>query len=67
MNEHDTAIFQEQYRVIAVDGDHLLIRGVQSGRILTIVNPQPETPLNERDLPPGKLGILADPSTEPQN
>jgi hypothetical protein len=47
MNEHNRATFQEQHRVIAVDGDHVLIRGVQSGQILTIVNPQPETPLNE--------------------
>ena len=59
INKHDRAISQEQYRVIAFDGDHLLIRTVQSGQILTIVKPQPETSLNERDLPPGMLVILA--------
>jgi hypothetical protein len=35
--------------------------------VLTIVNPEPETPLTQEDYPPGKLIALTDPSTAPLN
>lgn len=56
------SIFDEKYRVVAVEGDRLLVRGVRSGEVLTIMNPEPETFLNQEDYPPGKLIALTDPS-----
>ena len=61
------AIFEEKYRVVAVDGQHLTIRGVRSGKVLTIVNPDPNTPLTPAEYPPGKLIALSDPSRSPAN
>jgi hypothetical protein len=57
-----TAIFEQKYRVVAVESQRLVIRGVLSGEVLTIVNPEPEFPLSEKDYPPGKLIALSDPS-----
>jgi hypothetical protein len=65
MMETAKSIFEERYRVVAVASDRLLIRGVFSGEMLTIINPEPETPLTQEDYPPGKLIALADPSTAP--
>jgi hypothetical protein len=62
-----TTIFDEQYRVVAIEGDRLFIRGILSGDVLAIVNPEPETPLTQADYPPGKLIALTDPSTAPVN
>jgi len=62
-----TSIFDERYRVVAIDGDRLVIKGVLSGNILTIVNPEPETPLTNADYPLGKLIALSDPSAAPLN
>ena len=62
----DTAsnsIFDEKYRVVAVEGDRLLVRGICSGEMLTIINPEPDTFLSQEDYPPGKLIALTDPST----
>jgi len=59
------SIFDERYRVIAVEGDRLFIRGVLSGDVLSILNPVPERPLSEKDYPPGKLIALSDPSAAP--
>jgi hypothetical protein len=56
------SIFDEKYRVVAVQGDRLLLRGVCSGEMLTIVNPEPDTFLSQEDYPPGKLIALTDPS-----
>ena len=56
------AIFDEKYRVVSVEGQNLTIRGVRSGKVLTIVNPDPETPLSSAEYPPGKLIALSDPS-----
>jgi len=53
--------------VVAVQGDRLVIRGILSGQVLTIVNPEPEIPLSQLDFPPGKLIALTDPSTAPPN
>jgi hypothetical protein len=61
------AIFDEKYRVIAVESQCLTIRGVHSGKVLTIVNPDPETPLSAVEYPPGKLIALTDPGAAPLN
>lgn len=61
------SIFDEHYRVIAIESDRLVVRGIRSGEILTIVNPEPESPLSQKDFPPGKLIALSDPSTVPLN
>jgi hypothetical protein len=67
MRKTTQSIFDEQYRVVAIEGDCLLIRGILSGRVLKIINPEPQAPLNQRDYPPGKLIALSDPSTAPPN
>ena len=61
------SIFDEQYRVIAIEGDRLFIRGILSGAVLAIVNPEPDTPLCQEDFPLGKLIALTDPSAAPLN
>ena len=61
------SIFDEQYRVVSIEGDHLVIRGILSGQVLTIINPEPGTPLTEEEYPPGKLIALTDPSASPLN
>ena len=61
------SIFDEQYRVVAIESDRLVVRGVHSGEVLTIVNPEPQSPLSQADFPPGKLIALSDPSTSPLN
>ena len=61
------SVFDEQYRVVAIESDRLRIRGIRSGRVLTIINPEPETPLNQEDYPLGKLIALTDPSIAPLN
>jgi hypothetical protein len=65
--EESMSIFDEQYRVVAIEGDRLFIRGILSGDVLTIVNPEPETPLTQKDYPLGKLIALTDPSTATLN
>ena len=67
MKETEKSIFEERYRVVAVGSDRLVVRGVLSGEMLTIINPEPETPLTQEDYPPGKLIALTDPSTAPLN
>ena len=57
------SIFDEQYRVVAIQGDSLVIKGISSGDVLTIINPEPATPLTPEDYPRGKLIALSDPST----
>ena len=60
-------LFEEKYRVVAVEGQSLTIRGVRSGKVLKIVNPDPSTPLTPAEYPPGKLIALSDPSSSPVN
>ena len=67
MKETEISIFEEQYRVVAVESDRLLVRGIFSGEVLTIINSEPETPLTQADYPPGTLIALTDPSTAPLN
>jgi hypothetical protein len=57
------SIFDEKYRVVAVESDRLMVRGVHSGEVLTILNPEPCPPLTREDFPLGKLIALTDPST----
>lgn len=54
-------LFEEEYRVLAVESERLTIQGVRSGEVLTIVNQTP-APLTEADYPPGKIITLSDPS-----
>jgi hypothetical protein len=58
----DSALFSERYRVVEVESQRLTIRGVRSGKVLTITNPNPEIPLSAEDYPVGKLIALSDPS-----
>jgi hypothetical protein len=67
MRNSKKSIFDEQYRVVAVENDRLMVRGVMSGELLTIVNPAPGTILNQADYPVGKLIALTDPSASPLN
>ncbi len=63
----NNAIFGERYRVIAIDDQNLVLRGIRSGDVLTIKNADPENPLTEKDYPPGKLIALNDPSRDTQS
>jgi len=65
--EKPPSIFDEKYRVVAIESDCLVIRGILSGAVLTISNPEPETPLTKDDYPPGKLIALTDPAQAPLN
>jgi hypothetical protein len=67
MKTNENPIFRQQYRVIAVENDRLLVRGIVNGEVLTIINPEPETPLDPECYPPGKLIALTDPSDSPLN
>jgi hypothetical protein len=60
-------IFNEPYRVISVAADHLVVRGEQSGKVLTINNASLGTPISAQDYPVGKLIVLTDPSSKPSN
>jgi hypothetical protein len=43
------------------------LRGVRSGDVLTIINPEPQFPLTLAEYPVGKLIALSDPSCAPLN
>jgi len=61
------SVFDEKYRVVGVERDRLLLRGVHSGDVLTIVNSEPAIPLTQEEYPVGKLIALSDPSSTPLN
>jgi len=61
------SIFDEKYRVVGIESDRLLVRGVHTGDVLTIINPQPEIPISQEEYPVGKLIALSDPSNLPFN
>jgi hypothetical protein len=61
------SIFDEKYRVVGVECDRLMVRGVQTGEVLTIINPEPSTPLSQEEYPVGKLIALSDPSGSAHN
>jgi hypothetical protein len=67
MSSSRADIFGEAYRVLDVDGQSLTIQGVKSGKVRTIMNPNPEVPLTADDYPPGKLIALSDPSNTPES
>jgi hypothetical protein len=62
-----TLIFDEKYRVVGIERDRLLLRGVQSGDVVTVLNSQPGVPLTQEEYPVGKLVALTDPSSAPLN
>jgi hypothetical protein len=66
LKDAEMTIFGEQYRVVAVESDRIVVRGTLSGKMLTIINP-PESPLTQEDYPPGTLIALTDPSSAPLN
>ncbi len=57
-------IFDEDYRVMAVESQILVIRGVVSGTVLTI-NTDPDFP--REAFRPGQLITLSDPAAEAPN
>lgn len=57
-------LFTEKYRVVGVESQRLLLRGVRSGETLTIINADPEIPLTEEDYPIGELISLTDQSSQ---
>ena len=61
------SIFDEKYRVVGVESDRLTVKGVHSGEVLTIINPEPSTPLSQEEYPVGKLIALSDPSNKLHN
>ncbi|MGH9494240.1 MAG: hypothetical protein ACRD3B_04520 [Candidatus Sulfotelmatobacter sp.] len=65
MQGENVDIFEEQYRVVSVESERLTVKGVQSGKVLTIVNPA--APLSPEEYPPGKLISLSDPSGSESN
>ena len=58
----EPALFRERYRVVAVDEQSLVLKGVRSGEVITITNADPSTPFTTTDYPLGKLIALTDPS-----
>jgi hypothetical protein len=66
MKGAEMSIFDERYRVVGVEDDRLLVRGVLSGEVFTIMNTAPES-LTKEDYPLGKLIALTDPSTSLPN
>ncbi len=67
MKAENRKIFDEEYRVVAVESQRLTIQGVRSGEVLTIVTQNPEDPLTAAEYPPGRLITLRDPSSAPPN
>jgi len=59
-------IFDEQYRVVAVESQRLVVRGILSGNVL-IINTDPEFPLSGEAFRLGQLISLSDPSSAVAN
>jgi len=62
MKTENWKIFDEEYRVLAVESQRLTIQGVRSGEVLTIKTENPDAPLTAAEYPPGQLIALRDPS-----
>jgi len=60
-------IFNEKYRVIAVDDQSLILRGIHSGELLTINHVGSDVPLSQAEFAVGQLVALNDPSSGPVN
>jgi len=56
-------IFEEAYRVLAVENQSLTVQGVRSGKVLTIVNETPGSALSAEKFPAGTLIALTDPGS----
>ena len=67
MKAENRKIFDEEYRVLAVESQRLTVQGVQSGEVLTIKTENPEAPLTAAEYPPGRLITLSDPWGTPGN
>ncbi len=67
MNYPESGIFDEEYRVVAVESQSLTIQGVRSGQVLTIVTQNDVAPLTTADYRPGQLIALSDPMRRPVN
>ncbi len=65
MNE--PGIFNEKYQVVAVDGQSMVLRGIQSGKVITINSADSQIPITEEEYPVGKLVQLSDPSKGPSD
>jgi hypothetical protein len=57
------SVFDERYRVVIIEGHHLLIRGTLTGDVLTIINPEPGTAHHPRRRPAGEIDCFDRPST----
>lgn len=60
------AIFDEHYKVIAVESLRLTIRGVRSGNVL-VIKADPDNPIGQQDFHVGELIALSDPASAPLN
>jgi hypothetical protein len=60
-------LFNEKYRVVAVEAERLTVKGIITGTVLTIVNSDPAMPLSAEQYPLGKLVALSDPSASAPN
>jgi hypothetical protein len=63
----DNGLFNEKYRVVAVEAERLTVKGIITGTVLTIVNSDPAMPLSSEQYPLGKLVALSDPSASAPN
>ncbi len=61
----ETEIFDEKYQVVAVDDQSLVLRGVKSGKMITINSADSQIPITPEEYPVGKLVKLSDPSANP--
>jgi hypothetical protein len=61
------AMFDETYRVIAVESQSLTIRGKVTGEVLTIVTADPEISLTQENYRVGQLIALTDPYASAPN
>lgn len=59
-------IFDENYRVIAVESHCLIIRGLLTGTVL-MIKTGPESPISEEAFPPGNVVALQLARSSPGN
>jgi len=50
MKGAETSIFEQQYRVVAVESDRLLVRGILSGEVLTTSTPSLRLLLHKKTI-----------------
>ena len=59
-------IFDEEYKVVAIESQRLIIRGVLSGNVL-VIKSVPELHLGEEAVQVGQVITLSDPATGAPN